>query len=490
MILGVTDQRPREVIGTLAFQEPGRTEHGLFQRLRQRIPIEEYHHEDRRVLIVHVPERLPGTAWEVDGRYLKRAGDGLTALGGNELQAMFAETGPDFSAQPCPVTMSELEPAGIARFRERWAAREGWQRVLKLTDEALLEAAELAVDGQLTYTALILFGTQRAVGRYLAQSEVVFEYRSSDATGPAQDRAEFREGFFCFQDALWERINLRNDRQSYQDGLFRFDILTFDEPAVREALLNAVSHRDYRLGGSILLRQWPRRLEMVSPGGFPAGITPENIIDRQNPRNRRLAEALARAGLVERSGQGLNVIVESAIRHSKPLPDFRGSDGYEVKLTLEGTVRDPGFVRFLERLGDERLGGFSTHDFLTLDAIAKEQPLSELMRSRVLTLIDAGAIERQGRGRGTRYHLSRSAYAAIGKRGVYTRRRGLDHETNKELLIKHLRTVAGTGAPRSELCQVLPAQSMGSVVRLLQELRTEGRVQLRGERRWARWVLS
>ena len=144
VILGVTDQRPREVIGTLAFQEPGRTEHGLFQRLRQRISIEEYHHEDRRVLIVHVPGRLPGTAWEVDGRYLKRAGDGLTALGGNELQAMFAETGPDFSAQPCPVTMSELEPAGIARFRERWAAREGWQRVLKLTDEALLEAAELA----------------------------------------------------------------------------------------------------------------------------------------------------------------------------------------------------------------------------------------------------------------------------------------------------------------------------------------------------------
>ena len=95
------------------------------------------------------------------------------------------------------------------------------------------------IDGELTHAALILFETRSALGRHLAQAEIVFEYRSSEASGPAQDRTEFREGFFLVHDRLWEKINLRNDRQSYQDGLFRYDILTFDEAVVREALLNA-----------------------------------------------------------------------------------------------------------------------------------------------------------------------------------------------------------------------------------------------------------
>lgn len=131
----------------------------------------------------------------------------------------------------------------------------------------MLKNAELLVDGRLNIAALVLFGTREALGRHLAQAEIVFEYRSSEASGPAQERVEYREGFFLCHDALWERINLRNDRQSYQDGLFRYEIPTFDETAVREALLNAVAHRDYRLGGSIFIRQYARRLEIVSPGG-------------------------------------------------------------------------------------------------------------------------------------------------------------------------------------------------------------------------------
>ena len=62
ILLGVTDTRPRKVVGTQAFAEPGRTEAGLFERLRHPIPLEEYRHEGKRVLIAHVPARLPGTA--------------------------------------------------------------------------------------------------------------------------------------------------------------------------------------------------------------------------------------------------------------------------------------------------------------------------------------------------------------------------------------------------------------------------------------------
>jgi ATP-dependent DNA helicase RecG len=487
IILGVTDRRPREVVGTEAFPDPGRTEAGLHQKLGHRIPVEEFLWDGLRVLIVHVPARLPGTAWSLDGRYLKRAGDDVAPLNDAELRAIFEETGPDFSAQASPAALAELAPAALQVFRERWARKANNPRIAQLPDEQLLADAELLVDGRPTYAALILFGTPAALGRHLAQAEVVFEYRSTDASGPAQDRVEYREGFFAFNDALWQRINLRNDRQSYQDGLFRYDIPTFDETAVREALLNAVAHRDYRLPGSVFVRQYPRRLEIASPGGFPPGVDAENILDQQSPRNRRLAEALARCGLVERAGQGINLMVENAIRQSKPLPSFAGSAAHEVRLTLEGSVQNPAFVRFLERLGEERLRHFSTYDFLALDAICRDRPFTEPIRARLPALIEAGAVEAQGRGRGVRYHLSRALYAAIGQKGVYTRRKGLDHETNKALLLKHLAETAETGAPMAELLQVLPALSRAHVKRLLRELSNEGRVRLSGVTRSARW---
>lgn len=113
---------------------------------------------------------------------------------------------------------------------------------------------------------MILLGTQKALTRHLAQAEAVFEYRSSEASIPYQQRQEYRRGFFSWFDAIWTSINLRNDVQQFREGLFKYDIATFDEDSVREAILNAICHRDYRDGGSIWIRQYPRLLEIESPG--------------------------------------------------------------------------------------------------------------------------------------------------------------------------------------------------------------------------------
>lgn len=488
IILGVTDRRPRRIAGTAAFAEPGRTEAGLHDRLAHRIPVEEVRTADGRVLVVHVPARLPGTAWQVDGRYLKRAGDELTGLGDAELKAMFAETGPDFSAEACPpASLSDLSPQAIAVFRDRWAIKTRDERKRLWTDVQTLTNAELLLDGQLTYAALVLFGTRAALGRWLAQAELVFEYRSSEASGPAADREEYREGFFLWHDAIWHRINLRNDRQSYQDGLFRVELPTFDEVSVREALLNAVAHRDYRLGGSVFVRQYAQRLEVVSPGGLPAGITPANILDQQNPRNRRLAEALAKCGLIERSGQGMNLMFESAIRQGKALPSFAGTSPHEVRLALHGMVASPAFVRFIERLGEEKLKSFSTYDFLALDCLRREQTVPEYLRACLPGLVAAGAVESVGRGRGTRYMLAYSLYAALGSKGAYTRQKGLDRGANKALLLKHIQDNAANGAQMEEFRQVLPALSRSEIQVLLRELRGEGAIHKTGITRGARW---
>lgn len=487
IVLGVSDERPRVVIGTKAFSEPGRTEAGLFDRLQHRIPVEEIHHDGKRVLLVQVPSRLPGTAWQHRGAYLMRAGDALVPMSDDRLRRIHLETGPDFTAEICEAaTLEDLDPAAIEQLRRLWQRKSPDQDISSRSDDRLLADAELVVAGQVTYAALILLGTRQALGRFLGQAEVIFEYRSSEAPGPAAERREFRSGFLPFLDEIWQAINLRNDMQHFQQGLFVWDVPTFNERAIREAVLNAVSHRDYRLGGSVFVRQYPRRIEIVSPGGLPAGINQENILWEQNPRNRRIAEVLARCGLVERAGQGFDLIYRECIRQSKPLPDFSRTSENSVWVTLHGEIQDPEFLRFLEEIGKERQATFTTEDYLVIDLVHREQAVPEYLTPRLQVLRDEGIIERVGRGRGVRYLLSRRFYRFLGKGGTYTRRKGLDRETNKELLLKHLQGSPG-GRPLAELHQVLPQLSRRQVQDLLQELRSEDRVNLSGQRRWARW---
>ncbi len=496
IILGVTNDRPRQIVGSSAFEQPERTRKGLCERIPLAIDFEEIHHPNcdagRTVLVFTVPPRPVGIPIKYDGRYWMRKEDSLVEMSEDRLREIFAESGHDFSADVCPgLTLGNLDATAIEDFRKRWLAKAAKaedlllvERLRSLSLEQLLADAEATIEGQPTYTALILFGMQQSVSRHLAQAEVVFEYRSSDVSGPAQDRKEYRQGFFGYCDELWNRINLRNDRQDFQEGLFVTPISTFSERPVREAILNAVSHRNYQLGGSIFIRQFPRRLEIDSPGGLPVGITLENILDRQNPRNRRVAEILTRCGLVERSGQGMNLIYEELIKQSKPAPDFARTDQYQVGLTLHGTVQDPAFVRFVEKVSKETTAFFTTHDWLLMSAASRGEKLPKGFKSRVTRLMDLGIIER---GTGRTFMLSRRFYEFVGEAGTYTRKKGLDREHNLALLKKHIDEHAATGAKLDELCQVIPSLPWTHVQSLLQTLKRRGLAHLIGKRRAGIW---
>ena len=89
-----------------------------------------------------------------------------------------------------------------------------------------------------------------------------------------------------------------------------------------------------------------------------------------------------------------------------------------------------------------------------------------------------------------KYVLARSLYAATGKTGVHTRHVGLDRDTNKELLLKHIRQNNEVGTPFKELQQVLPSQSRSQIQKLLRELRTAGKVISVGNTSAARWYIT
>ena len=327
IILGVTDTPPRRIVGTTAFDVPDRTKIGLFERLRWRVEVAEIATSQGRVLSFIVPGRPPGRPLNCKGRYLMRAGSSLQPMSVEQITRILGETKVDFSADIVPgADLSIFDPEAVAEFRARWRRKSGRPEILNWPDDDLLENAELTIDGDPTYASLILLGTEKALARHLAQAEAIFEYRGSEASTPYQQRQEYRRGFFSWVDAIWTTINLRNDVQQFREGLFKYDIATFDEDSVREAILNAICHRDYRDGGSIWIKQYPRFLEIESPGGLPEGVTPETILIRQKPRNRRIAETLAKCGLVERSGQGMDLMFKHSVQQGKSLPDLAGSD--------------------------------------------------------------------------------------------------------------------------------------------------------------------
>lgn len=487
-ILGVSNKRPRRVGGTNAFSDLSKTKLSVMREIGLRVNACSVAHPGGRVLVFDVPGRPVGTPIHRKGTYWMRSGESLVPMTPDVLRRIMGEAESDFSAQVCEnANLNDLAPAAIDRFRAMWSAKADSVRIAQLDTEQLLTDAGLVTECGITYAALILLGKDTSLDRLLACTEVVFEYRSSNASGPAQQRMEFRKGFLLFAEELWNTINLRNEIQHFRDGLFVYDIPTFGESSIREAILNAVSHRDYRLGDSVFIRQYPKRLEIVSPGGFPAGITRENVLWKQSPRNRKIAEVLARCGLVERAGQGTRLIFEESIRQGKPLPDFGGTDDYQVCLTICGNVQDEGFLKFIERIGQERLRTFSTKDFLVLDSVRREASVPEQFKGQLTALVEEGIIERVGRGRGVRHLLSKRYYSITGKKGVYTRKRGLDRGTNKALLLKHIEDNRAQGSGFSELWQVLPSLSRETVRSLLNDLRDSGRIECRGRTKGARW---
>ena len=492
LILGVSDRQPRQITNTRCFLNLNDTKRKILNALKFRVDVCEIQTSGGRVLMFSCPSRPIGSPREYKGRYWMRSGESLVPMTPDVLQPIFAESSPDFSQATCEGAMlTDLAPEAIAGFRQQWIRKSDNYVLEQVSDQQLLaDAGLIDHDGRVTYAALVLLGTPQAVKRLLPQAEVIFEYRNSDSAIAHQDREEYRAGFFLWRNEVWEKISARNETYSYRDGLFRYDIQAFNEDVVREALLNAIAHREYRNGGSIFVHQFPNRLKVTSPGGFPSGITADNIIYRQHPRNRCIAEALQHCGLVERSGQGADRIFRSCLREGKNRPDYTRSDADQVSLVLDGQLRNPEFVKYLDRLAGEHSMSLTLEDFLVLDWVRAGETVPENLKTSFAKLMDCGVIEKIGRGRGVRHILSCALYEHVGEAGAYTRRRGLDEGHSQQLVLQHIRDCGSRGATMAEFVQVLPNKTRPQISAMLKRLKASGHIRVEGKTRGARWHLA
>ncbi len=242
--------------------------------------------------------------------------------------------------------------------------------------------------------------------------------------------------------------------------------------------MNAISHRDYRNQGSVFIKQYPVKIEIISPGGFLPGITPANIVEvASKPRNRLIIEVLQKIGFVERSGQGVDKIFRQTISEGKGIPDYNKSTDNNVILIIEAVIKDKQFVKYLERISNETRIHLSVTDLIVLEKIKSDEKVFDKTQG-LKRLFEHGLIEKAGKGK---VILSIKYYEHIGRKGEYTRRRGLDKETNKELIIKHLKHYKKGYI--EDFLEVLKDIPRSTINRYLQKLKEDNKIELIGNPR-------
>ncbi len=489
LILGVNNKR--EVVGTKAFQGTyNKLSYGLFAKLKIRIDVEELLHPNGRVLIFHVPSHLPGQPVRSTGKYTypMRAGESLVEMDNITLKRILNETEPDFSSQIVPgLELPDLDQKAMDNFKYRWAQKANRDEYSTFSNEKMLRSVGLMSDKGLNYASLILFSQKEKIDSLIPGSEIIFEWRH-DAKRITHDfRINWREPFFRIYDEIWEAINARNLRMPFQEGLFQREVYAFSEKPIREALLNAVAHRDYKISNqSILIKASPDEFLIESPGGFPPGITLENILYKTCWRNRCIAETFEKAGLVERSGQGMDDIFKNTIEEGKGLPDLSESDSFSVRLKIPAKIKDKNFIFYLEKITNKKQILFSFEEIYALEKIRENQMIAEKeFREKFLEL---GIIEKVGRTRGAKYILSHKYYVNAGKVGIHTRLSGISREKRKELILKHLEK--NKKGFMKDFQDIFPELKQMDISNLLRELKAVGKIVHEGSRNKGYWKLA
>lgn len=504
LLIGVDNRR--RVVGSKPRHgdrtDPSRIEALILSRTRPSVQAsaEVASTDDGDVLVVEVPVASTVVATS-GGKYLRRAIDAegkpqCLPMEPHEVLARVTSLGAqDFSRLPLRESgFDDLSSAELARFRE--LAGEGGDRVLStLSDSDLLGVLDLLdPSGALTVGALLLFGREEAIRRRLPVCEAGFqelagyEVRTNEM-GPVPLLRAMIE--------MSDRVRARNPEEEIEVGLLRVPLPRYADAAVRELIANALVHRDYTARGPALVEISSAGLTVSNPGGFPEGIGASNLLTAPpRARNPALADAFKRAGLVERTGRGVNRAFMSQLQLGRPAPDYSLSNTNSVVVRIRPGPADKDLAAFI---AEARRGGreFSLEELLVLHEVRRER-LITVGRAAVLfqsgeqdaravlnDLADRGLVEARGRTSGRAYHLAASLYRRLGEPAQYVRAGGFDLIQQEQMVLTFVeRHGSITRREAADLCQIASEQAS----RLLRRMRDDGKLTLIGAKRAARYV--
>jgi ATP-dependent DNA helicase RecG len=353
-----------------------------------------------------------------DGRILVRKGVENRPIEGADFAQLHAnKPSNDFETQEAPgATRDDLNDDVIKDYMERRQQRTPRSAVLP-QDKLLQSIGALTDSRKPTVSGLLLFGKEPQF--FMPHSRAIF-VKFSDTTprGPEGSfgygrREEFNGPLPEIIDRAWRVIWEEMDKRAVVRGLHRHEETEYPQAPVREALVNAVAHRDYRLTGrSIEIRMYTDRLEITSPGGLPAHITLDNIVEEHYSRNPRLVNGLYQWGYIEELGLGIDRMIEDMVSAGHPPPKFEAT-GYRFTVTL---YKNPNATRpapppqWEQNMNERQIKAI---EFLQRHGAITNRDYRELcphvgpetLRLDLADLVDKAVILKIGDKRGTRYIL-------------------------------------------------------------------------------------
>ncbi|NLE96797.1 MAG: MarR family transcriptional regulator [Propionibacterium sp.] len=454
------------------------------------------------VLRIDVPMADPGPVGTKKGLYVKRVlgADGKPAcvpITPQELvsRAIITRGIDPGSAPVAGADWDALDAKEFDRFRRLCALSGGDRHMANMADNDICRALGLIPRSHpVSLGMILLFGTPEALRRWVPTAEVLFQdSRDSSATNQ-----ELRLPLLQLAEHVQELLAVREATTEVIIGAHRVDIPLISSSTRREAVANALVHRDYSVLGPIVIRLSENEFGITSPGGFPPGVTIANILEQSRPRSIALADAFKRAGMVERRGKGVNEMFESQLRAGRDMPSYALSSADSVALSVPLSTTDLDLVRFLAAIQTERQHDLSleqlrvVHEVKASGALTSSE-LAEFLsmtpatsRSVSRTLVEQGILEVRGQGRNRRFHLTARFYDLAKDRAAYVRLKQIDPLQQEQMVLDYVATYGQiTRSIAMDLCQI----GVSDARRLLKSLTAQGKLELRGIRRGAHYVL-
>ena len=418
IVLGMDDTLPHKVVGSdFGLNKLGELEDAVYEKLGIRIRAAElFDTENNRVVLTTIPPRPIGKIMKFEGVPLMRVGESLRNMSDEEMFAILSEQEPDFSAKICEgISIADLDEAAIKKMKESYARKQKNPGFMQLSTEQVLTDLKLLENGKLNYAALVLLAKKEVIHAKLPQSKTIWEFRHSEAQIHHDSREVIDEPLFIAIDNIWKLINQPSLNKKYpvQSGPYIFDLYDFNEEVIREAVLNAIAHRDYTITSEVVVKQYPNKITITNPGGFPKGVTIENILTvSSTPRSRLMTEILEKTGLVERSGQGVDKIFSSTLSEGKVEPDYKNSNMFQVSLSLRTEIIDKAFHVFVSqyqnRGKEHKLG---VEQIITLSKI--RNGIFQNLKMEIVSQLEKSGLIEKGSGHTNRYTLSQEYYALV-----------------------------------------------------------------------------
>ena len=449
--------------------------------------------EKCRVIAFQIPPAIRGipTTWQ--GAAYAREHESISPLPMNKVDLIRSQIGMDWSKEIVEnATFEDLDKEAVKKARELFSKRQSDRKMAqeilrKLSDAEVLNKAGITIKGEITRTALLLLG--KSESSYFFDGFIPrITWTLYNADNSVKTYEHFDMPLLLAVDKVYSRI--RNVKYRYiagQQTLFPDEVDQYEPELIKEIINNCIAHQDYRLRGKINVEEFEDKLIFINEGGF----IPETIEQALEPgykppyyRNVFLCNAMVNLYMIDTNSMGIPMMYQIQRDKCFPLPTYDLNTINRVRVIVYGKILDKNYTQLLHSNGE-----LDIQTVFLLDKVQKGQTISKESFKK---------LKRQGlvEGRYPNLFVSFKVANSVGQKANYIRNKGLEDDICKQLIIKALEAMGE--ASKQDLMEILEKalpdvlseeQKSKKVSNLLQAMKKEGMIAVRGTNRYAKWYL-